>query len=203
MKLAVIDYGVGNLRSIQRGFQKVGGNTIVTCNEVDIRTADAIVLPGVGAFSDAIKNIKPLSQAVLDQVDSGKPLLGICLGLQLLFTESTEEGLHRGLDVIKGKVVRLPPPLKVPQMGWNTLNIVRLGSPLYEDVPNNSYAYFAHSYYGEPENEGDIVTTTEYGTLSFASSVARGHVFGTQFHPEKSGATGSRILRNFLGLVKR
>lgn len=149
-----------------------------------------------------MKNLAPLSRVVLDETDSGKPLLGICLGFQLLFTSSTEEGTYRGLDVFKGKVVRLPSGLKVPHIGWNTLKIVRPDNSLFHDVHDHTYVYFNHSYYANPQSESDVVTTTEYG-ISFASSVARGCVFATQFHPEKSGADGLRILRNFTHLVKR
>jgi len=198
--VAIIDYGAGNLRSIQRGLETVGANVIITHLEGEIGGADALVLPGVGAFEDAVNNLRPLSQVVLDQMKSGKPLLGVCLGLQLLFTESTEGGMQRGLDVFKGKVVRLP-SLKIPHIGWNTLKILKPDSLLFKGVPDNSFVYFVHSYYADVEDSDDVVTTTEYG-INFPSTVSRGHVFATQFHPEKSGYVGLRILKNFINYVK-
>ena len=199
-KVAIIDYGLGNLRSIQRGLETVGANVIITHLEGEIGGADAFVLPGVGAFEDAVNNLRPLSQVVLDQIKSGKPLLGVCLGLQLLFTESAEGGVQRGLDVFKGKVVRLP-SLKIPHIGWNTLKILKPDSLLFKGVPDNSFVYFVHSYYADVEDSDDAVTTTEYG-INFPSTVSRGHVFATQFHPEKSGYVGLRILKNFINYVK-
>lgn len=200
-KIAVIDYGLGNLRSIRRGLEEVGAKVCITHRKAEIRRADALVLPGVGAFEEAIKNLKPISQVVRDQIEIGKPLLGICLGLQLLFTTSTEGGLHRGLNILKGKIVKLPPGVKVPHMGWNTLKIVKPDNPLFEGVPDNSYAYFVHSYYAIAENENDIITKTTYG-VDFPSTVSRDHVLATQFHPERSAMTGLQILKNFVNYIK-
>lgn len=200
-KIAIIDYGLGNLRSIRRGLEEVGAEVYVTHLKADINRADALVLPGVGAFEEAIKNLKPVSQLVCEQIEIGKPLLGVCLGLQLLFTVSTEGGLHKGLNILKGKVVKLPPSVKVPHMGWNTLKIVNSDNPLLDGLPDNSYAYFVHSYYANTEKESVIITKTMYG-VDFPSIVSIANVFATQFHPERSAMTGLRILKNFVGYVK-
>lgn len=200
VKIAVIDYGLGNLRSIKRGLEEVKSEANVTHKKEDMIDADAIVLPGVGAFQEAIKNLGPISDVILDQIQEGKPLLGICLGLQLLFTTSTEGGLHKGLDIFKGKVVQLPLHVKVPHMGWNTLRIVKPDSPLFEGISGGAYVYFVHSYYGDVENEDEIVSKTYYGT-DFASALSKDQIFATQFHPEKSGVTGLQILKNFVEYV--
>lgn len=200
VKIAVIDYGLGNLRSIKRGLEEVKSEANVTHKKEDMIDADAIVLPGVGAFQEAIKNLRPISDVILDQIQEGKPLLGICLGLQLLFTTSTEGGLHKGLDIFKGKVVQLPLHVKVPHMGWNTLRIVKPDSPLFEGISGGAYVYFVHSYYGDVENEDEIVSKTYYGT-DFASALSKDQIFATQFHPEKSGVTGLQILKNFVEYV--
>lgn len=201
-KIAIIDYGLGNLRSIRKGLEKAGAEAYITRQEEDVRKADAVVLPGVGAFEEAIKNLKPLSHIVYEQVQLGKPLLGVCLGLQLLFTVSTEGGLHMGLDIFKGKVVALPSNVKVPHMGWNSLTIVKPDNPLVNGLPNNSYAYFVHSYYGEVKDKGDVIAETTYGIV-FPSILSKDNVFATQFHPERSAATGLKILKNFVEYVKR
>jgi glutamine amidotransferase len=158
-------------------------------------------LPGVGAFQEAIKNLKPLSNLVLEKILDGTALLGICLGLQLLFSTSTEGGLHEGLDFFKGKVIKSPPNVKIPHIGWNTLKIVDPNSPLFQDVPNGAYVYFVHSFYASPENVDAIISKTFYG-LDFPSTLARKNVFLTQFHPEKSAAVGLQILKNFVDYVK-
>lgn len=201
-KITIVDYGLGNLRSVEKAVEEVEGTPKISSDLQDLRIADGIILPGVGAFRDAQANLSRLTTTLLEQIDSGKPILGICLGLQLLFTESTEGGKFKGLDIIKGKVIRFPQGVKVPHMGWNTLNIKREDLPLLEGISSNSYVYFVHSYYGVPQNESDIAAETEYG-VSFPSIVARKEVFATQFHPEKSGATGLQILRNFTRNLKR
>lgn len=201
-KIVIIDCGLGNIRSVQKGIEKVGSEVVISTDEKEIRDADALILPGVGAFRDAINNIKPLTQTICEQIELGKPLLGICLGLQLLFTESTEGGLYKGLNVFNGRVVRLPDGLKVPHMGWNSLRIVDDDNPIMKGVPPDSYVYFVHSYYGDPKDEGEIVTLTDYG-VDFPSIVSKSHVFATQFHPEKSGRIGLRILSNFVDYVKK
>jgi glutamine amidotransferase len=200
VKIAVIDYGLGNLRSIQRGLEAVEAEVSVTREADVIIDAEAIVLPGVGAFEEASKNLKPLSKVILDQLKERKPLLGICLGLQLLFTTSTEGGIHWGLNVFKGRVIKLSTKVKVPHIGWNSLNIVKKDSPLFRGVSNGEYVYFVHSYYGDVENTEDILSTTFYGE-EFPSALSREHIFATQFHPEKSGKTGLKMLANFVEYV--
>lgn len=177
-------------------------NVLVSNKGEDFSKADALILPGVGAFREGIKNIDPFKLSICEQVKLGKPLLGICLGLQLLFTESTEGGLYDGLDILQGKIVHFPEGLKVPHMGWNTLRIVDVTSPLAEGLSKEQYVYFVHSYYAEMKDEKNIVAFTEYG-VNFPSIVAKRNVFATQFHPEKSGKTGLKILKNFLNYVKR
>lgn len=201
MKVAIIDYGLGNLRSIKRGLEKVNSRTVITHEKKDIRDCDGIVLPGVGAFEEAIKNLRPISDEILNQIGDGKPLLGICLGLQLLFSISTEGGIHKGLDIFKGRVIRLPSNVKIPHIGWNTIKILKPENPLYRDIPDNSYVYFVHSYYGDIEDKNKIISVTDYG-VKFPSAVADSQVFATQFHPEKSGRTGLQILKNFVSILK-
>lgn len=155
----------------------------------------------MGAFRDAIKNLKPLSKFVLDYIDDGKPLLGICLGMQLLFSESTEDGLFKGLDIIKGRVIKLPPSVKIPHIGWNTLILDKSKNLLLEGIPDNSYVYFVHSYYPVPENPTVTLAWTEYG-VRFSSIINNKNVYATQFHPEKSGRVGIKILENFVRLCR-
>jgi glutamine amidotransferase len=200
-KVVIIDCGLGNIRSVQKGIEKVGSKAFISTDNDEIQGADALILPGVGAFRDAINNIRSLTQTIYDQVKSGKPLLGICLGLQLLFTESTEGGLYNGLDIFNGKVIRLQDDLKVPHMGWNSLKIMNADNPIVKDIPDDSYVYFVHSYYGDPKNKEEIITFTNYG-IDFPSIVSKGNVFATQFHPEKSGKVGLKILKNFINFVK-
>lgn len=201
-KITIVDYGLGNLRSVEKAVERVEGTPKISSDPQDLRTADGIILPGVGAFRDAQANLLRLTTTLLEQIDAGKPILGICLGLQLLFTESTEGGEFKGLDIIKGKVIRFPQGVKVPHMGWNTLDVKKNDLPLLEGIKSGSYVYFVHSYYGVPQNESDIAAETEYG-VNFPSIIARKEVFATQFHPEKSGTTGLQILRNFTRSLKR
>lgn len=205
--IAIIDYDMGNLRSVQKGFERVGHQCIVTRSQKDIANASHVVLPGVGAFKDCMENLKTygLVEPILNAIKSGKPFLGICLGLQLLFSESEEFGRHKGLDVIKGKVVRfyfenpkseiLNSKLKIPHMGWNDIKI-KNRPPVLKDVADGSYLYFVHSYYVVPEDIGIVATVTSYGT-DFVSSVWKDNIFACQFHPEKSQKIGLRILKNF------
>ncbi len=202
--ITVIDYGMGNLRSVQKAFEKVGYQAKVTSDPADVETADRLVLPGVGAFKDCMDNLRDggFIDPILRHVESGKPFLGICLGLQLLFTESEEFGRHQGLGIIPGKVVRFPADmreggeeLKVPHMGWNRIEI-KQEIPLYRGVENGSFAYFVHSYYVVPEDAQSVATATDYG-ISFCSSICRDNVMATQFHPEKSQQVGLQILENF------
>jgi glutamine amidotransferase len=211
--VAVVDYGLGNLRSVTRGLERAGAAVDVTDDPAAIAEADGIVLPGVGAFSEGMDNAGPFRELLVEEAEAGTPLFGICLGMQMLLTSSEEadhegEGEVEGLDLIPGKNVRFPDTVKVPQMGWNNLSIQRdhplVDGPTGTDPNRNvdaEYAYFVHSYYAQPDDSDAIVATTEYGT-DFASIVAneQGNVFGTQFHPEKSGETGLTILRNFVDL---
>lgn len=202
VKVAIIEYGVGNLRSISNGLTKVNAEIILTHEKKEMDASDALVLPGVGAFKGAIDKLMPISGIILDQILLGKPLLGICLGLQLLFTTSTEGGIYKGLDVYKGKVIKLPDTVKVPHMGWNTLDFAKPENALLNDIEDGSYVYFVHSFYGEVENKDDIITNTDYG-VKFPSILANRQVFSTQFHPEKSGETGLKMLGNFIEYVKK
>ncbi len=197
--IAIIDYGMGNLASVQNAFRKVGYDTLITSDPNDILQADKVVLPGVGAFQDAINNLckRGVDKTLFEIVDRQIPLLGICLGLQLLFTESEENGLHRGLNIIPGRVTRfdLPAEFKVPQIGWNSVTI-NPASRLLAGIPSGSYFYFVHSYYVVPDDESVAAARTDYG-VNFVSAIEKGAIMATQFHPEKSSELGLRILRNF------
>lgn len=201
--IAIIDYGMGNLRSVAKGFEKMGIDARVTDSPRVVDNAPGVVLPGVGAFSDAMSNLRKLGmeEAVHRAVKKGKPFLGICLGLQLLFESSEEWGTSEGLSVFPGRVRRLPPGLKVPHMGWNTIR-VQNPCPLFSGMPENAAFYFVHSYYVEPAEPSLSACTTDYG-IEFTSVAARDNVFGIQFHPEKSSALGLRILQKFGGLVEK
>jgi glutamine amidotransferase len=200
-QISVVNYGVGNLRSVKRGLERAGAQVLLTRTAKDLARSDAIVLPGVGAFDAAMENLAPLSASMRQAAENGKPVLGICLGLQLLFTRSEEGGLSNGLDLISGNVVKLRGNVKVPHMGWNTVKTVR-DSPLLNGVQNGSYFYFAHSYLPEPLEKNVVIATTDYG-VRFPSIVSKRNLFATQFHPEKSGKTGSIILSNFVNSTKR
>ncbi|MEJ2242804.1 MAG: imidazole glycerol phosphate synthase subunit HisH [Candidatus Bathyarchaeota archaeon] len=195
-QIAVVNYGVGNLRSIRKGLEKSGATVKITHSPDDLTKADSIVLPGVGAFAPAVKNMIPITSIVAEAAKNGKPIFGICLGLQLLFTRSNEGGSIKGLDFLAGEVVMLPESVKTPQMGWNTIDFAK-AHPLLDGVKDHSYVYFVHSYYPQPKNSDVTVTTTEYG-VKFASMVAKKNLFATQFHPEKSSKTGLTILKNFV-----
>ena len=201
VEVAVVDYGLGNLRSVTRGLERADAAVTVTDDPTALASADGIVLPGVGAFSEGMDNAGPFRDVLAEEAAAGTPLFGICLGMQMLLTTSEEaegagEGDAEGLDLVPGTNLRFPDTVKVPQMGWNTL-VVEREHPLVAGV-DGEYAYFVHSYYAEPDDDRAVVATTDYGG-SVASIVATeaGNVFGTQFHPEKSGETGLRILRNF------
>lgn len=201
-EVVVVDYGLGNLRSVTRGLERAGAAVDVTDDVAAIERADGVVLPGVGAFSEGMENAGPFRDALTDVAADGTPLFGICLGMQMLLTTSEEaahagEGDVEGLDLVPGDNRRFTGDLKVPHMGWNELNVTR-EHPLVEGV-DGQYAYFVHSYYAVPDDERATVATTDYGE-PFPAIVANeaGNVFGTQFHPEKSGETGLRILQNFV-----
>jgi len=200
--IAIIDYGMGNLRSVQKGFEKVGVSARVVAEPGDVAGARGVVLPGVGAFVDAIAQLRAtgLDKAVLRAIESGRPFLGICLGLQLLFERSFEDGDHAGLGVFAGTVERFLPGVKIPHMGWNQVRQAQ-PLPLYEGIADGADFYFVHSYAAKPADESIIAAVTDYGG-DFASGVARDNVYAFQFHPEKSGTIGLEMLRNFGKLVK-
>ncbi len=202
--ITIIDYGMGNLRSVQKGFEKVGFEAKVTADPADIRNASKLVLPGVGAFKDCMDNLREggFVEPILRHVEAGKSFLGICLGLQLLFSESEEFGHHQGLGIIPGKVVRFPADLyvagenlKVPHMGWNQIRLQQ-DIQLFAGVADGSSVYFVHSYYVVPDDAKAVATITDYG-MNFCSAICRDNVMATQFHPEKSQQVGLRILKNF------
>jgi len=199
-RIVILDYGLGNLRSVQKGLEHVGASPAISGGPGEILAADGVILPGVGAFVDAMKCLAPIKGIIQDYIRSGKPILGICLGQQVLMSSSEEGKLTDGLDFISGKVLRFPKSeLKVPHMGWNNIEI-KQDHPLFEGIPENSFVYFVHSYYVDttPEN---TLASCNYG-LEFSASVvsSKGNVMGTQFHPEKSGATGLKILKNFVDM---
>ncbi|MDY0267889.1 imidazole glycerol phosphate synthase subunit HisH [Trichloromonas sp.] len=202
--IAIIDYGMGNLRSVQKAFEKVGFAAKVTADPAELQKAEKLVLPGVGAFKDCMDNLRGggFIEPIRRHVESDKPFLGICLGLQLLFSESEEFGRHQGLGIIPGKVVRFPgdlrlngEELKVPHMGWNQIRL-RQDAPLFRGVADGSAVYFVHSYYVIPDDPTVIAAVTDYG-IEFCSAIRRDNVMAVQFHPEKSQQIGLRILRNF------
>jgi len=199
--IAVIDYGMGNLRSVQKAFEAVDATAQVTSDPAAILNADSVVLPGVGAFKDCMDNLTRLHlvDAIHKTIQSGKPFLGICLGLQLLFDQSQEFGVINGLGVLPGKVVRFhpenDPAMKVPHMGWNTVT-VKNPSPLFDSDNRPAYYYFVHSYYVVPDNPAIIATTTQYG-VEFVSGIEKDNIHAFQFHPEKSQKSGLALLRKF------
>jgi len=202
--IAVIDYGMGNLRSVRRGIEKAGGNPVVTSDPDEIDAAAGVVLPGVGAFGRCMENLERygLVEVVKKVATNGKPFLGICLGLQILFEESEEFGPVKGLGILPGKVVRFPQndELTVPHMGWNRIR-KNSDRSMLRGIDDGEWFYFVHSYYIVSDRDDDVATTTDYG-VNFVSSVEYGNLYACQFHPEKSSNAGLRILENFTGLVK-
>jgi len=202
--IAIIDYGMGNLRSVQKGFEKVGYNAVVTADPGVVLEAERVVLPGVGAFRDCMKNLEQAGfvEPILKVIAEGRPFLGICVGMQLLLTDSVEFGLYQGLDVIPGHVLRFPEgmeenceKLKVPHMGWNQLSI-RRNSPVFAGIDDGANVYFVHSYYSRPADETVIAATSGYG-IEFCAAICKDNVVATQFHPEKSQQIGLQLLKNF------
>ncbi|MBA3315659.1 MAG: imidazole glycerol phosphate synthase subunit HisH [Planctomycetota bacterium] len=200
--ITIVDYGMGNLRSVQKAFERIGAEAVIASDPREVATAERLVLPGVGAFRDAIAELrrKDLVGPVVDHLAAGKPFLGICLGLQLLFEVSDEGGQHEGLGVLRGRVERFPDRagFKVPHMGWNRLN--RSGNcPVFSDTPDDAYFYFVHSYHVVPDDEAVVAARTDY-IIPFVSAVARDNLFAVQFHPEKSQRHGLALLKNFAEL---
>jgi len=199
--IAIIDYGIGNLRSVQKAFENIGAPARLITTPAEMANARAIVLPGVGAFGDGMYHLRAAGfvDPVIEAARAGRPLLGICLGMQLLFDESEEMGRHSGLGLLPGRVCRFAGELKVPQIGWNQIHW-RRPTPLNAGVPDGSYAYFVHSYYVETDNPEQVLAITDYG-IDYASIVGENNIFGLQFHPEKSQDVGLRILSNFVEWV--
>ena len=195
--ITIIDYGMGNLRSVQKAFEWGGNPAQIAGRPEEVARADKLVLPGVGAFGKGMANLreKGLLAPVLDAAARGVPLLGICLGQQLLFSRGEEMGDHEGLGLLPGRVRGFPATLRVPHIGWNQAHI-RRPSPILKGIPDGAFFYFVHSFYVDPEDPSDTVTTTDYG-VDYASIVGRDRMFGVQFHPEKSQELGLRILKNF------
>ena len=198
--ITIIDYGSGNLKSISNGFRRIGVEALVTSDKEKLKQAEVLILPGVGAFGTAMENLQKYQDIIHQHIQEGKPFLGVCLGLQVLFSESEESPGVKGLDVFPGKVVRFPETLplqglKIPHQGWNDL-ITRRHSPFLEGI-DQDYMYFVHSYYVQPEDPEIVMATVDYG-VEVPAVVAQDNVFATQFHPEKSGVAGLKILKNFL-----
>jgi imidazole glycerol-phosphate synthase subunit HisH len=200
--IAIIDYGMGNIHSVNKALRLYGAKTLVTSNPKEIKPCEKAVLPGVGAFDDAVAQLKreDLISSLKDFIKDKKPFLGICLGMQLLFEESEEANKEKGLGVLKGKVARLKESKgqKVPHVGWNQLKL-KSECPLLKGIPDNSYVYFCHSYYPQPLNDNIVAATTDYG-VDFASFAWQDNVYGAQFHPEKSQKIGLKIIENFVNL---
>ncbi|WP_456399969.1 imidazole glycerol phosphate synthase subunit HisH [Persephonella sp.] len=203
--ITVVDYGMGNLRSVAKALEKVGLDVKVSSDPEDVLNSKAIVVPGVGAFGDAMHNLDRLGllDPVIRSIESGKPYLGICLGLQILFEYGYEFGEHKGLGVLKGKVIRFEnrEDFKVPHMGWNQVWI-KQKEGLFSDIKDGEYYYFVHSFYAVPSEESDIASTTDYIT-EFCSAVQKGNVWAVQFHPEKSQKAGLKLLENFKSFVEK
>jgi glutamine amidotransferase len=200
LNIAVVDYGIGNLRSAEKALQRVGGDAALTSDPCAVDAADAVVLPGVGAFGRCMEALREsgLENAALGAIAQGKPFLGICVGMQMLYEWSEEDPDVKGMGVLPGAVRRLPEGVKRPQMQWNRLDPARAGSPLFSGLPDPAWVYFVHSY--APEAGPEVVATCEYGGTVVAA-VERDRLWATQFHPEKSGATGLRLLENFVRAV--
>ncbi len=200
MSIAIIDYGIGNLRSVEKAFTAQGIKAVVTRDEKVLRAADKLVLLGVGAFGYAMQSLSELGfdELVSEAANAGKPILGLCVGLQMMFDEGYEFGVHKGLGLLKGKVIKFPDNLHVPHIGWNqvALHSEQRQHPVFHQLEDQSFFYFVHSYYVEPDDASCVFGTTEYG-INYASICGRDNIIGVQFHPEKSQATGLKLLKNF------
>lgn len=212
IKVAIIDYDAGNLFSVQHACEFVGLKSIITSDKKEILNSSGVILPGVGAFGEAMRNLKKLdlTTPIKEFIATGRPLMGICLGMQLLFSESEEFGRHQGLDLIKGKVIRFPDKdkkgdlVRVPQIGWNSIyssNKDRWEQSCLKDIKQGEFMYFVHSYYCLPTNNDDILTLTNYEGIEYCSGVRQKNIFATQFHPEKSGKEGIKIYKNWANLL--
>mgnify|MGYP001042267470 CR=1 FL=1 len=201
--IAIIDYDAGNLRSVEKALEAIGQEAVVTRDRNEILSSDKVILPGVGSFGDAMGRLNEygLVNTIHEVVDSGKPFLGICLGLQLLFRRSDESDGVEGLSILPGEILRIPdaPGIKIPHIGWNSLKVSE-GARLFEGLGENPYVYFVHSYYLKADDESIVVATTEYGGTIIHASVQKDNVYACQFHPEKSGSVGMQILKNFAAL---
>jgi glutamine amidotransferase len=199
--IAIIDYGMGNLFSIYNGLKRVYDQPMLITSDAiaQLREADGIIVPGVGAFDDCVRNFKPFSEALIERVESAVPVLGICIGMQLLF-EASEEGNEKGLGLIPGTVVRLPGTVRVPHMGWNNLHLQRY-SELLDGITDADYFYFVHSYHCVPRDEARIIASVDYG-VQVTAVVNRNNLYGVQFHPEKSSKKGLQLLKNFVSICK-
>lgn len=205
MKLVIVDYGMGNLRSVEKALEKLGTSPVITSRADEICTGDGIIVPGVGAFGDAMAELSRLElvEVLRRLAKDGIPLLGICLGLQIFFDQSEEAPGVEGLGLVRGDVRRfsLPPEFKIPHMGWNALRIAP-NSHLFAGIPDGSHVYFVHSYYVDPKDDSVVAATSDYG-IRFAAAIEKGNVFGVQFHPEKSQTVGLQILTNFVDVVRQ
>lgn len=203
MNIAIIDYGVGNLRSVEKAFTSQGIEALITRDEKTLRAAEKLVLLGVGAFGYAMENLRKLGfdELVIEAAGAGKPIIGLCVGLQMMFNEGHEFGVHKGLGLLSGKVIKFPDGVRVPHVGWNQVAYLdECGKlPVFRGLPDQSFYYFVHSYYVKPDDKSCVLGETDYG-LKFASICGRDNVIGVQFHPEKSQATGLRLLKNFAEL---
>jgi glutamine amidotransferase len=206
-KIAIIDYEMGNLKSIYKLLHNLSVECIITSDQKIIKDADGVILPGVGAFGDAMQNLveKALIKTITDLMREKKPLLGICLGQQLLFTRSSEMGHYSGLDIIQGEVVSFDKSKvdKIPQIGWNNVHFLDEDHFLVQGIPNDSYFYFVHSLYGIPKENKNILGITKYGEIEFCSMICKDNIVGTQFHPEKSSKFGIQMYQNFIQYCKR
>lgn len=205
VRIAVLDYGIGNLRSAEKALQHVGADAFLTASPSDVSAADAVVLPGVGAFGACMNALRAarLEEVVVDAVSSGRPFLGICVGMQMLFSRSEEDPEATGLGVVPGVVRWIPPGVKRPQMQWNRLDVASLDDPMFSGLTaHDAWVYFVHSLHGVPDDPTVVAATCEYGS-TLNAAFRSGNVFATQFHPEKSGRTGLRLLANFVSVASR